>query len=709
MADTIDDLIDNISDLYHEEKIDEADEIILPPGEVEIEPGEQNWEQRDVIPRTDYVRQVLSDLGISNYELIIGQEPTANMVRNEPYQCFILPDQNKLVFVNDEEHEATFVVYEFDPEQEDIESTFRMDKQELQQDEHPTNRIKYYGEDHYKQKVKQALLKSGGEIREEQASTNTESEDSYSREASKEQASTQKEQTSKNIESERDSPGEVTEENLDQPLDSGNSKYYTVPGLAKFISKPSRTVGKKKEDLKEDLDEDEYGEYFHTDKHPIVGREMDFMTRKCALEIKKELESEVTEQNLNQPLESEDAKYYTAPGLSKYVNKWEGTVRKKEAEIKEDLDEDEYGEYFHTDKHPIVGREMDFMTRKCALEIKKELESEVTEQNLNQPLESDDAKYYTNKGGLAEELDFSKTTIAEKAQEIKQDLDEDEYEEYFYKAPHPTAGGEMHFITKKCALKIKEELESSVSGDKLNQPLEGENAKYYTQRGLARVINSSKKAIKPVLENLKDELSDDQQGEYFCTDRHPKTGKETEFLTKKCALRVKEELESEVTEQNLNQPLESEDAKYYTAPGLSKYVNKGEGTVRKKEAEIKEDLDEDEYGEYFHTDKHPIVGREMDFMTRKCALEIKKELESEVTEQNLNQPLESDDAEYYTVSGLEEYVDKTETPIRDRIKDLKEELSEEEYSEYFYSDTQPTGGKIEYLTKKCALEIKNRL
>lgn len=85
-------------------------DTILPPDEGEIITGSgAGWEEGDPIPRSRYLQELLTELGLE-YSLIDGTN-TKNMVRRFSYKGFVIPDANKLVMVNDQEGEATYIIH----------------------------------------------------------------------------------------------------------------------------------------------------------------------------------------------------------------------------------------------------------------------------------------------------------------------------------------------------------------------------------------------------------------------------------------------------------------------------------------------------------------------------------------------------------------------------------------------------------------------
>ncbi len=94
----------------------ETDTVVLEPGEGEIGTGEGSGiKEKDPIPRTRNVMNLLGEMGES-YVLIDGKNRD-NMVRKLSYVVFVLEKAKKLLFVNDEDGNATYVVHQFEDNQ----------------------------------------------------------------------------------------------------------------------------------------------------------------------------------------------------------------------------------------------------------------------------------------------------------------------------------------------------------------------------------------------------------------------------------------------------------------------------------------------------------------------------------------------------------------------------------------------------------------
>lgn len=88
-------------------------DTILPPDEQEIITGSgEGWKEREIIPRTEYMQELLTELEL-DYDLIDGTN-TENMMRSLSYKGFVIPDAGKIVMINDEEDQATYIIHELE-------------------------------------------------------------------------------------------------------------------------------------------------------------------------------------------------------------------------------------------------------------------------------------------------------------------------------------------------------------------------------------------------------------------------------------------------------------------------------------------------------------------------------------------------------------------------------------------------------------------
>jgi hypothetical protein len=86
------------------------DETILPSSEMEMRIGTGNgFKEAGIIPRSTMLMEILAELGLK-YSVIEGKNDP-RMVRKLSYLIFDLPSARKIVLVNNEEGNATFVVH----------------------------------------------------------------------------------------------------------------------------------------------------------------------------------------------------------------------------------------------------------------------------------------------------------------------------------------------------------------------------------------------------------------------------------------------------------------------------------------------------------------------------------------------------------------------------------------------------------------------
>lgn len=104
------------------------DEVILPPSEMEITTGSGNgFKEAGIIPRSALLMETLAELGLK-YSVVEG-ENDPKMMRKLSYLIFILPSIEKLVLVNNEEGNATFIIHK--AKQEEWKEYMNKTKEEL--------------------------------------------------------------------------------------------------------------------------------------------------------------------------------------------------------------------------------------------------------------------------------------------------------------------------------------------------------------------------------------------------------------------------------------------------------------------------------------------------------------------------------------------------------------------------------------------------
>ncbi len=97
------------------DSFEKIDDTVLPPDKGETIRGGsgEGVEEKKIVPRSQYLVEVLTELN-QPYQVISGTN-TANMVRGESYQMFVVPGLEKVVLVNNEEGNATFIVSVSEP------------------------------------------------------------------------------------------------------------------------------------------------------------------------------------------------------------------------------------------------------------------------------------------------------------------------------------------------------------------------------------------------------------------------------------------------------------------------------------------------------------------------------------------------------------------------------------------------------------------
>lgn len=130
---------------------------IIPPDEGEtFQPGEGSGiEKKQIIPRSRYLAELLTELN-QPYRVVIGRN-APDMVRVESYQAFLIPGLKRMVLVNDEEGNATFVILV--TEEDRYASFMELSKDELRGlGEEKVQTFKYFGDPiQWKSKLRESL------------------------------------------------------------------------------------------------------------------------------------------------------------------------------------------------------------------------------------------------------------------------------------------------------------------------------------------------------------------------------------------------------------------------------------------------------------------------------------------------------------------------------------------------------------------------
>ncbi len=157
----VDDLISKGMNLRLPDQIIQSSKVILPPDQGEIQraiTGENKFEKPKYIPRTQFLMELLSDMQIP-YSVVSGKNDP-NMVRELSYQPFILPENSRIVMVNNEEDNATYIIKDIENPIENWEDYSGMTKQQLQELEGRVDKIVYPGDEvKWKDDMRIALLK----------------------------------------------------------------------------------------------------------------------------------------------------------------------------------------------------------------------------------------------------------------------------------------------------------------------------------------------------------------------------------------------------------------------------------------------------------------------------------------------------------------------------------------------------------------------
>lgn len=119
------------------QRITETNEVILPSDSNEIITGSgTGMEQKKMVPRNQAIMELLSNLGLE-YEIVDGVN-SPNMFRKSVYRIYSVDKLAKLVFVNDEEDNATYIIHA--EKGESWQNFARLTKNQLQ--ELPTDRYR---------------------------------------------------------------------------------------------------------------------------------------------------------------------------------------------------------------------------------------------------------------------------------------------------------------------------------------------------------------------------------------------------------------------------------------------------------------------------------------------------------------------------------------------------------------------------------------
>lgn len=156
------------------QRVIKTNKTILPPGEGEIISGSgEGMKEKEYIPRTRYFMELMEEMDLE-YTMIEG-ENTDEMMRQREYIPFAIPEKQRLVFICNEEGNATYIVASEDPEGE-WEQYSEMTKDELREMREEVGGVGFViwkgKEDKWKGKVKRLIeikrIRKHAEINEEE-------------------------------------------------------------------------------------------------------------------------------------------------------------------------------------------------------------------------------------------------------------------------------------------------------------------------------------------------------------------------------------------------------------------------------------------------------------------------------------------------------------------------------------------------------------
>ncbi|HNV97326.1 MAG TPA: integrase repeat-containing protein [bacterium] len=134
------------------------DKVILPTEENNnrhVVGGSDTYNEINEIPRVELLIDLLNKNGISDYECITGQNDQ-EMMRTLSYVMFVLKDIKKMIFVCNEEGNATYVIY---GECDNAEKYFSLNKNEIQNLilNNFGKKIRWSGEEKWKKEILEEL------------------------------------------------------------------------------------------------------------------------------------------------------------------------------------------------------------------------------------------------------------------------------------------------------------------------------------------------------------------------------------------------------------------------------------------------------------------------------------------------------------------------------------------------------------------------
>jgi hypothetical protein len=151
------------------EEYTKIDETILPPSRMEMKSGNgTGFKEMGIIPRSTMLMETLTEMGLK-YSVIEGKNDS-KMVRKLSYLIFAIPSMQKLVLVNDEEGNATFIIHK--TQQEEWQDYIKKTKAELSEMScdlvssfNYPDKNKEGHEEKWKEKIKSLLINGAEQIK----------------------------------------------------------------------------------------------------------------------------------------------------------------------------------------------------------------------------------------------------------------------------------------------------------------------------------------------------------------------------------------------------------------------------------------------------------------------------------------------------------------------------------------------------------------
>ncbi len=139
----------------------EIEDMILPTDdEPKLKPGITEYEPPKTIPRTNMLIKMLKEYGIeSNEYIIISGRNNPDTVRQQSYKMFLLPKIDKMVFVCDEEGNATFILHQLAADTDNIKKIYSLKKSELKVMNELVDQINWTNQKEWEEQIFEAITK----------------------------------------------------------------------------------------------------------------------------------------------------------------------------------------------------------------------------------------------------------------------------------------------------------------------------------------------------------------------------------------------------------------------------------------------------------------------------------------------------------------------------------------------------------------------